>query len=330
MKTTCKWGGLITLLLVLLATSGAAQPHPPQPFGGPLFDAFPLLTQYPPLSTGMPYDVLLGYIGGDSIVRHASENLVRTTTKSLTYADTAKYAAKFIYEMTDYDPVTFFRWCYTQPTSGMYSSGGPGFVRGKLFDRLNVIFPKNLNFVPLLTSDYIAHVKVTETVTSTDTTASRARTAVLVTSYILDTIKGRRVPFCLNEQFKSKGNSEVQLQGAYGACINWDYRLEWQRLNHTGKTTHWDSTFVDSQGGQWVEKHQEYIVFLRFISLRRDSEYNYATLIPVTGWGSCGGMYPIVNGVVYDPYNDFGYGTNLTVAQFKAALRGNINAITHP
>jgi hypothetical protein len=41
-------------------------------------------------------------------------------------------------------------------------------------------------------------------------------------------------------------------------------------------------------------------------------------------------MDPVRNGYVYDPNNDFGFGNNLTVAQWKAALRNKIYSITHP
>jgi hypothetical protein len=276
----------------------------------------------------MPFDVLIGYIAGDSLVRNAPESLVRSVTSNLTYADTARYAAKYIYEMDDYDPVTFFQWCYTQPTAGMYPSGGPGFVKGRAIARILKVFPPGMNIYPLLYSDYIAHIKVTQTTTTTDSTASFAKTVVLVTSYIIDTIKGKQVPFCLNEQFKTS-EKDRRVQSALGACLNWDYALEWKRLNHSSVKYYDDSSFVDAQGKQWVQRSQEYIVFLRYESLGRDENYNYADLFPVTGWGSCGGMYPVVNGHVYDPYDDFGYGSNLTVEQFKLALRKNINLIIH-
>jgi hypothetical protein len=327
MKKMRTWGAFV-ILLFLSSTVGHSQPTPPVKFGGPLFYAFPLLTQYPPLNTGMPFNVLIGYIGGDSIVRNAPESLIRDVTKNLTYADTAKYAAKYMYELDDYDPVTFFRWCYTQPTAGMYPSGGPGFVKGRALARMVKIFPPNLNAYPLLYSDYIAHIKVTQTVATTDSTASFAKTVVLVTSYILDTVKGKRVPFCLNEQFRAKEEGRT-MQSALGACLNWDYALEWKRLNHSPDKSHDDSSFVDGEGNQWIQESKEYIVFLRYESLRRYDTYNYADLFPVTGWGSCGGMYPIIDGRVYDPYNDFGYGSNLTVEQFEAALRNNIYSITH-
>jgi len=40
-------------------------------------------------------------------------------------------------------------------------------------------------------------------------------------------------------------------------------------------------------------------------------------------------MFPIENGHVIDPGNEFGFGTNLTVEQWKAALRNHIYSITN-
>ncbi len=35
-------------------------------------------------------------------------------------------------------------------------------------------------------------------------------------------------------------------------------------------------------------------------------------------------MYPVVDGIVYDPNNDFGFGSGLTKEAFKSALRSRI------
>jgi hypothetical protein len=40
------------------------------------------------------------------------------------------------------------------------------------------------------------------------------------------------------------------------------------------------------------------------------------------------GMYPVRGGIVYDPNNDLGFGTGLTVANFKSKLRQKILSIT--
>jgi hypothetical protein len=69
---------------------------------------------------------------------------------------------------------------------------------------------------------------------------------------------------------------------------------------------------------------------LNFTGLSHDANFSYVTLTPVAWFGSTCSMYPIIDGKVEDPRNDFGFGTNLTVAQFKTALRNKIYSITHP
>ncbi len=319
--------GILMLLLAILPNLAQAQPQPPGEFGGPLFFAFPLLTSYPPFQTDMPLNVLIGYVGFDSLARHADKDAVNKTLRNLTYSDTAKYAAKYLYEIVDYNPVKFFQWAYTSPQTGMYKNA-PANVRKRFAARLDSIAPKSLNAIPLLMSDVIAHIKVTSVMSSVDQTASLAKSAQLVTSYILDTIKGRKVPDCITSSFKSSG--DPNLERASGGCLQFDYRLEWPRFNHSSRLSYEDSTLLDGQRTPWVKTNTEYIVFLMFGNLQRDDTYNYATMTPVVGWGTTVCMYPVIGGRVYDPYDDFGYGTGLTVAQFTAALRNNINILTHP
>jgi hypothetical protein len=94
-----------------------------------------------------------------------------------------------------------------------------------------------------------------------------------------------------------------------------------------------DSTFVDIHGNRWIKPNAEYTVFLSFSGVHGwNYDYNYCYLrprefLPVT---KVGGMFPIYNGVVFDPNNDFGFGTDLTSTQFKTALRQKINQLLNP
>ena len=323
---------LAAIAVALLLHAGftgslGAQPKPPIPFAGPLYFSFPLLSQYPPLSVSMPYSVLIGYVGFDSVARRAEQSVVEQTLRNLTYSDTAKQAARFLYEMTDYDPILLFQWLNTSPTAGLYRNA-PAYIRRRFTGAFDSIAPEKLNAAPLLMADYILHIHVEHTVASVDTASVYAKSAQLVTAYVVDTIKGRRIPFCLNEQFGAKNT--IRPQNAAGACVNFDYRLEWRRFNHSNRISRDDSSLVDGSGNAWIKPGHEYVVFLRFASLRRDETNNYATLIPITGWGTMACMYPVINGLIYDPYDDFGYGSALTIANFKSALRRNIHTLTHP
>ena len=85
-------------------------------------ERYPIIRSIPPISVNMPYDVLIGYIGADSLMRFTTS----TQTDSLidswtTLNDTLKYAMKYLYEMEDYNPVIFRQywdeeWQHQHPT----------------------------------------------------------------------------------------------------------------------------------------------------------------------------------------------------------------------
>jgi hypothetical protein len=329
-------------LIVLLAFESYAQPRPQEPFDGPLYYFFPLLTNYPPLQTNMPYGIMQGYIGYDSLARRGDEAIVESIVQNLTWSDTAKYGAKFLYSMVDYDPIRFFQWSYTSPARGTYKSA-PAWLRTIFSDRLRKIAPDSLFVAPLLYADYIAHIRVDDTLRKTDTTASFARTVIKVTATVLDTIKGRVLPECIDEPARAKKPGELQA-APRPSCLQFSYALEWLRshgppelsganrtlVDDNGSPLSYEYSLVDENGSPWVKKGAEYVVFLRYLNLRRDTVYNFAELVPVVGWGRNLCLYPVVDGVVSDPYDDFGYGTGLSVDQFKNALRATISSITNP
>jgi hypothetical protein len=86
---------------------------------------------------------------------------------------------------------------------------------------------------------------------------------------------------------------------------------------------------TDSSGIPWVRKNSEYIVFLSFAQACSDSLHTYHILSTFGERSSSNNIYPIIDGRVQDPDNDFGLGTTPTVVEFKTALRQKISTITH-
>jgi hypothetical protein len=89
---------------------------------------------------------------------------------------------------------------------------------------------------------------------------------------------------------------------------------------------------VDNSG-TWIKPDSEYIVFLHLQSVKGDSLYNYFTVKPIWGaFGSSAGMYPVHNGIVSDPFDDFGIGASsgLSVSVWKTRLRSRINKLINP
>ena len=84
---------------------------------------------------------------------------------------------------------------------------------------------------------------------------------------------------------------------------------------------------MDSTGKQLTKKNLEYIVFLRPVIICWDTLYSYYEFWPYNSGSMCYSMYPIIDGIVQDPDNDFGFGTGLTVSVFITDLRNKINTI---
>ncbi|MCB2206255.1 hypothetical protein KQI65_16040 [bacterium] len=92
-----------------------------------------------------------------------------------------------------------------------------------------------------------------------------------------------------------------------------------------------DSTFGSIDGVRWIKPGNEYIVFLQFRSPHGygANYFNNRYLTPgsIVGVTTTGGMYPIVNGYVDNPHNDFGLGEHAPVEEFVKKLRGAIDRL---
>lgn len=325
---------LQVLMLVLVSLSvGVCQFHH-QPYTGLLEYQFPHLTSYPPVILGMPTDVSLAYFYCDFEARTKSLKWDDSITKNATYSDSLRQAAKYIYELVDYDPVLYYQWCTTSPSAHYYRAAGPGIYPIKLCQRMLQVYPDTGRAATICTADYIADVIVDHTVEGIDTTAILAQHGVKVSCVVLDTIKGKHLPDCISDYIYSNKNkiNRGNHTTTVGGCLQFEYALEWTRVNPVFKLAgQVDSNLGNySTGVRWVQPDSEYIVFLQFVMTGTDSNYTYTACYPYPGCTKVFGMYPVKSGKVYDPYNDFGFGVGLTVAQFKAALRQKIYSITHP
>ena len=157
------------------------------------------------------------------------------------------------------------------------------------------------------------------------------RTAFKVTCNILDLIKGQVIPECIPDTFPIAFHGKSQpLSGSSPSCIQFEYRLEWPRINHGDVISNEDSTFVIN-GHPWIQLDSEYIVYLYLHNLGYDTVNSYATISPcITAQSKMGGMFPVVGGLVSDWYNEMGFGDGLPVSAYKTALRAKIYSITNP
>ncbi len=287
----------------------------------------PIIGTFPPLNMGMPFDVLLGYIYYDSLCRTMTRHAIDSFASRLTNSDTLTHALKYLYEMDDYNPVTFSQWLKVTPSLGHYKTS-PGYVYTNLIRVASAIIPDTQRTAILSGSDFIAHVRINSIQSYDDTAQSDLQNEVIVDCAVLDTIKGDVYPPCLGTiALHGKGSRTSSIED----CLQFVYSPSSPRMAPSGDVLYsWMPRLQDSLGNPWISVDQEYVVFLSIRGLGNDSSNFVLTIYPAMFKSSVSGLYPIQSGVVQDTNNDFGFGANLPTADFIAALRSRIYSLKNP
>ncbi|MFP4528154.1 MAG: hypothetical protein ACLFQX_06365 [Candidatus Kapaibacterium sp.] len=288
------------------------------------------LQNIPPYSLNMPYDVLLGYIALDSVCNYASRAAYKEFLSRQNYNDTLRYIMRYYYKVVDYDPIIFKQYLYQADIDSI----NPANVRSDI-SKLIAHSPTPFIHKMLLNSFYIAHVRISDTIRTVDTNAMTCKNGIIVTAEVLDLIKGQRLPNCTDYNYPYKYNEKSDRNDKASAypslpdpCLQFYYCLEWHRgVNPDDRVNMNDLKAVDSHGNPWVKKDKEYIVFLNLIFNCRHQGKYYLSAFPSTSVSETLSMYPIENGMVQDPGNEFGLGTSVPLATFKNALNSLINEI---
>ncbi len=310
----------------------------------PLVYKIPKITTFPPITIGQPLDVVLTYHWFDQAMRSYTSYSIDSFLNAMQLSDTAKYIANALYRICDDDPITYHLWLMGGGGLPLayWPQSDPSHTELEFLKRIYVIISDTARSAYLLSSDIISDVKVIDTFSVTKSVAHgfRARQIVRVSCSILDQIKGNYVPSCAIDTFyRSKGIITPQslypsitspVRADTGGCLQFEYSLGWDRMPNNDYGVVWP--LVDSMG-TWIKPDSEYIVFLGLIQLNADSSYSYFTLQPLWGsFGSNAGMYPVRDGIVIDPHDDFGIGASsgLTVSQWKTRLRARISKLINP
>jgi hypothetical protein len=248
-------------------------------------------------------------------------------------SDTLRQALKYLYEMTDWDPITFFQYWDYMPHSGAYSLRSAKILYDNLIARADSVIPdsgKTYNY--LIQADAILHV----TVNDTFYVPNGLDTAVRVHCTIDDIIKGQRLLPCMDTLYTTGGlktSKGATPQTSAGDCLDFEYWLNSERqINEPG------IGFLWPRSPHWVLPGNDYIVFLKYTGIGGDSLGHYMIFNPMpvenassptdfTSFSTMMSVYPVRSGNVYDPNNDFGFGTGLSVTAFKAAIRAKITSI---
>jgi len=315
---------LVIVLLFLFTPNARAQNQPVyKHYGGTLEYKIDHPSNYPPLRTDMPYDVMLGYVYFDSLSRTYGYDSLLSIVRNLTYSDTLKYAMKFLYRLNDYDPITFFQYLYCHP-GGYPNLVSPSTLLLELSRQAAKVYPDSFQSVCLCLVDAICHIRISDTSATVDTTIPFLDKVILVTAEVLDTIKGKVLPSCAYDIYSAKRNNE-QKNLLEPNCLQFEYRLSWENDINSTSFIFNKATLYDTSGKSWLQKDKEYIVFLAFTNMGRDTTSNYAIFYPGLQHSTYIGLYPIQDGKVLDENNDFGFGTGLTVSEFKIRLRQRIH-----
>lgn len=327
------------LCLVFIAQTTHSQT---KPYYGPLLFSMHRDTAVPPIYAGQPAQVTMGYLWLDQLMRQYPEYRIDSFFNTLTWSDTMKTLASVYYQAQADNPISFFLWSGNAMRPNPYK-GNPSQAQVSFPKRLGQIVGDTGRTAALLDADVIADVIVGDTICVKDPTAHIALDGVLVNSTILDEIKGKKIPQCVGEDMRThKRTNKISVLSSgtvpwathpapadSGSCLQFDYSPEWMQATFFGQD--YGPRLVDSTGGWWIKPGKEYIVFLNFIGIGADTALNYFTLSPSPSFSS-GSMYPVINGIVQDPNDDFGLGASagLSVDVWKSRLRARINKIINP
>lgn len=274
------------------------------------------------LNSGMPLDVMIGYIVLDSLKKGIPYSELLELGKKVSYNDTLKTILKYLYILKDYDPLLFEQNLYALRSD--YSPLVPHDLVMALFSTLNIKPPKPASDELLAFSSVIARVRVVDTVRIRNDHATLAKTTITVRCDVLDLIKGQRLPVCTG----SESWTALPVSSAPVPCLEFTYALEHRldyRNEHSSAPGYEKS--LDAQGNPWIKAGKEYFVFLSPVGICSTDSLRYLTMRPLNV-GGVSGMYPIDdNGMVFEPFDDFGFGQGLSVAEFRNALQQNITAL---
>ena len=323
---------VVAISLMLCAPSARGQAPA---FSGALIYSEARQTSVPPIYSGQPAPVTAAYLWLDDLMRLDQTYQILVYIKSLSWNDTAKTIASYLYQIQDDNPLSYYSWddagIYPHPYKANNGQAEFAFINKawQIGGTLSGV---------LLSSEIISDVTISDTVCKKVLTSYSSSDQVLVNCVINDEINGKFIPGCPSLlRTRKKGalpqSDTTPITPVYadtasaGTCLQFDYSPEWPLL--PGDDTH-STSLKDSAGGWWIKPGQEYIVFLNFIGIGTDGTLCYFSTYPVS-FGHEGGMYPVVDGYVQDPHDDFRLGgTHFTVSEWKTLLRAKIYSFTHP
>lgn len=300
------------LIVATISTVTYAQPSC-FPAYQSFYSSIPQLTSLPPISGSMSYDELVGHIALDSICRVTEVNQIDSFLQArLSWDDTVKYMYKYMTTIVDNNPLIVFginhatcEWRLTFPDE----------IRMHLSRAIAKHSPYSNLDLAIVNSDYILTVTVSDAASLIDTSAKFAKTAIVATGEITDTILGHQFPFC-------SGTPLIPVSsGSSLQCITFDVRREQIMFSREQLGLNTTDTAIEHC---LPKPSHQYLVFLKLARLCTDTSNLYFTLLPTYTAGPRCGIYEIVDSRISDEQNYFNLGQNPLVADVVAAIKTRI------
>ena len=307
---------LIVFFLLVVTISKSQQPpcYPNDPY---ITYHAQKLMMFPPYSLDMPYDVLLGYVALDSLTHYGNKYESKKFLERQTFNDTLQKLMRYYYKMIDFNPIKYEQSDFYSDTT-MHATLSN--IEEQLYSAIKKNSPTSLLDYMLCRSHYILHIKATAINIVTDNnTKGMAREIREIKCQILDTIKGKKIPYIIENIQNRIKRDDGKILGTFNPILP-DTFFVFQYSQYWGN-------LVDGQGLPWIKVDSEYVVFLNNVKYCQDSTGLYFNIRPVWPQSATFGMYPVRNGLVYDPLNEFGFGPGLNISGFKNAIRFRINQI---
>ena len=269
--------------------------------------------KFPELRTNMPEEVIKAYVRYDSL-RKFPDNVLRGIIFHLGFGPEYYSLLKDYYILYDWDPILFDRNNNYNDSLRYYFK--PYSIIEDYIDKKspNKFIEKNL-----VASSHILHIKVTDTIRRY--AVSSEQYGGLITAEILDTLKGKVIPGYKDLSLPINSDGFI-VQYPESSAVKPSYTIQFDYL-----FDHWVNgkmiSFTQLDGTQWFHKDKEYIVFLSVFNVCGISTKNvrFYSLSPWNFDSHYYLMYEIKDGILIDDYNEFGFGKNIPVEEWKAKFR---------
>jgi hypothetical protein len=309
----------------------------------------------------MPYEVLIGYVYLDSLLRFGDKKTIKSLYNSwTTMNDTLAGALKYLYILNDYNPIIFNQYANevkfyhkrgerkikiigdtstSSPTSGpytLYLDRLEWDACQKLLEIYSDFYQRA--YYSMLYSDYILRVKIVAIDSMINKNSSFGYYSYNATAMVLDTLKGKVLPES-DYSSSEKNNINPNVSSFPATYFNFQYcpfnygfgvsePLNVQAYPEYSKP---DTAFLDESGdGFKMLVNQEAIVFITFNDQKYDFQYDYYDL-ELNPRCSLNALR-IENGKVLDINNVWSAQTEISYGDWKQIylnLLGNIMNLSY-